>query len=80
MNETEGLSALQRGVAEQECSTRNRSEAALSSIPLPLLPPDLWAEVLPFLPLGAALQCTAVCRTFLHEVAPLVKEVSVIKS
>ena len=77
MNETVGLSTVQRGAAEQDYSTR---KTALSSNPLPLLPPDLWAEVLPFLPLSAALQCTAVCRAFLHDVAPLVKEVSVIKS
>ena len=58
--------------------TRNPDKTAPN--PLPFLPPDLWAEVLPFLPFGAALQCTAVCRSFLHDVAPIVREISVVRS
>ena len=74
-NKSDGLSTAERAAGED---TRNPDKTPPN--PLPLLPPDLWAEVLPFLPFGAALQCTAVCKSFLHDVAPIVREISVVRS
>ncbi len=53
---------------------------ASHSASLPHLTADLWAIVMPFLPYGDNLQCTAVSRSFLQDVAPRIKEITVLSS
>jgi hypothetical protein len=46
----------------------------------PHLTPEVWALILSFLPYVDNLQCTAINRTFLHEVASKVTQITVLSS
>eukprot|EP00562_Extubocellulus_spinifer_P025340 CAMPEP_0178678080 /NCGR_PEP_ID=MMETSP0698-20121128/36775_1 /TAXON_ID=265572 /ORGANISM="Extubocellulus spinifer, Strain CCMP396" /LENGTH=369 /DNA_ID=CAMNT_0020322395 /DNA_START=91 /DNA_END=1200 /DNA_ORIENTATION=+ len=54
------------------------SSSTSRSASLPHLTPDIWATVMPFLPYGDNLNCTAVNRSFLNDVAPRVKSITVL--
>ena len=63
--------------ADQSAAATTEDTSTSSS---PHLTADLWALVMPYLPYLDNLRCTAVNRSFLHDVAPKVKEIMVMSS
>ena len=47
---------------------------------LPHLPPDLWARVMPFIPFRDNLTCSILNKSFLNDVAPIIKQITVLNA
>ena len=65
--------------ARSGCRRHNDSDSS-DTASLPHLTPDIWATVMPFLPYRDNLKCTAVNRSFLRDVAPRVKWITVLSA
>jgi len=72
------IAATSRGSLEEDGRKAKRPRIVdLNVIELPHLTPDLWASAVSFLPYADMIQCTAVNRSFLHDVALGIKEIEV---
>ena len=65
-----------KDTAPQHANGRSLKSAVVAG--LPHLPAELWALVMPFMPFRDVLRCSIVNKSFLNDVAPRVKRITVL--